>query len=277
MAEPRKSSGKSTAAAPGAPSRWRRVLLPLLMLAVAAGLLTAVFLLLRNALFTGNPRLALREVRVRTSGYWRNREKALCSRIGLTTGVNLFSVDLRTLRRRLEHIPCIASAEVRRVPPDTVEIRLEERIPRAVLGNPRSPFVVDEYCVIIPRTESMAGKEKLRLPVIVGIPLRGLKSGTVEPRLQNAVDLIMVILRGFPDIRVHQIMIGRTGSLELMLNYREKFPTYHVIMPAKNPGNAFRLSALQSAIIAARNRGDNRTEFDLSYEGQVVVREAVKK
>ena len=271
MAEPRKTSGKSAAERSGGASRWRRVLLPLLLLAVTGGILVAAFLMLREGLFTGNPRLVLREVRVRTTGYWRDRGKQLCSRIGLEPGINLFSLNLRTLRRRLECIPNIASAEVRRVPPDTIEIKIEERIPRAVLGNPRSPFVVDEHCVVIPRTESMAEKEKLRLPVVSGISLKKLQPGSAEPRLQRALDLIMVTLRGFPDIRILQLSIDRPGFFDLRMTYRENI-LYHVILPVRTSGNAFLLSALQSAIIAARRRGDRRTTFDLSYEGQVVVR-----
>ena len=131
--------------------------------------------------------------------------------------------------------------------------------------------IVDDHAVVMPRTESMAEKEKLRLPVITGIPLRELKSGAAEPRLQDAVDLIMVTLRGFPDIRIMQISVDRPGSLDLRLTYRENI-LYHVIRPARNSGNAFLLSALQSAIIADRRRGDNHTTFDLSFEGQVVAR-----
>ena len=271
MAEPRKTSGKSTAEPSGEGSRWWRILLPLAVVVVISGVFAATFLLLREVLFTQNPRLLLREVRVRSTGYWRNREKSLCSRIGLETGVNLFTLDLKTLRRRLERIPCIAAVEVRRVPPDTVEVKIDERIPRAVLGNPRSPFVDDDHAVVIPRTESMAEKEKLRLPVVTGIPMRDLHPGSAEPRLQGAVDLIMVTLRGFPDIRILQIAIDRPGFFELRLTYRENI-LYHVILPARKSGSAFLLSALQSAIIAARRRGDERTTFDLSYEGQVVVR-----
>ena len=255
----------------GGRSRWRSLLYLLLFLA-AAGVLVAVVLLLRQELFTGNPRLVLREVRIRSTGYWRDRGKQLCGRIDLEPGANLYSLDLKKLRRKLERIPSIASATVVRVPPDTVEIRIEERIPRAVLGNPRSPFVVDEHCIAIPRLESMA--EKLQLPVLTGVPFK-LQPGTAVPRIRNAVDLIMTTLRGFPDIRILQISIRRAGSLELRLTYREGLlgkTLYRVIMPDRDTGIAFRLSALQSAIIAARRRGDPRTTFDLSYEGQVVVR-----
>jgi len=272
MAESRKTSEETANGRSGrGTSRRRRILLSILVLA-AAGVVAAALLLLRRELFTGNPRLVLRDIRVRSTGYWRDRENRLCERIGLKKGVNLYALDLKMFRRRLESIPGIASAEVFRVPPDTLEVRIEERIPRAVLGNPRSPFVIDEHCVVIPRRESIA--EKLQLPIVNGIPLR-LRPGATVPRLQNAVDLIMTTLRGFPDIRILQISIDRAGFLELRLTYRENLlgkTLYRVIMPDRETGNTFRLSALQSAIIAAHRRGDTRTVFDLSYEGQVVVR-----
>ena len=273
MAESRKNSEKPTAERFGETPRRRRIPILLVIAAAAAGLLAGAFLMLREGLFTGNPRLTLRRVRIRVHGtsYWRDREKELCSRVGLNpeSGVNLYLIDLKSLRRSLERIPSIASAEVMRMPPDTIEVRLEERIPRAALGNPRSPFVIDEYCVVMPRTES-AGSQ-MRLPVVTGISLRQLRPGTAEPRLQGAVDLIMTTLRGFPDIRILQISVARPGFFDLRLTYRENI-LYHVILPVRNSGTAFLLSALQSAIIAARRRGDNRTTFDLSFAGQVIVR-----
>ena len=242
------------------------VVLPLLLVSAVSFF---SFRLLRSWLFTENPRLELREVKVRSTGYWREREAQLSRRIGLEKGVNIFSVDLRQKRRKLEKIPNVASAEVRRILPDKLEIRLEERIPRAAVGNLNSPYVIDDQCMVMPRLESLGAS--LRLPVVNGLPVTALTPGTREPRFQPAVDLLMTTLRGFPDIQIHQLSIARADRLDVTLTYRGRYPC-RAFIPVKNPGYTFMLSALQSAIIAARRRGDTRNTFDLSYEGQVVLR-----
>ena len=45
-----------------------------------------------------------------------------------------------------------------------------------------------------------------------------------------------------------------------------------VIIPAHNRNFAFLLSTLQSAIIHAERRGDTRGTFDLSFDGNVIIR-----
>jgi hypothetical protein len=43
------------------------------------------------------------------------------------------------------------------------------------------------------------------------------------------------------------------------------------IVPIKNQGLDVLLHALQSAIVSAQISQDSRTNFDLSYDGQVVI------
>jgi len=246
-----------------------RIILGLLILAAAVLVTVFVSLLLYRSFFTANPRFAVRNIEVNGHGYWRENSRMLAKRVALETGGNIFRVDLGDLRKRLEHIPGIAAATAGRKLPDTVVLKIEERIPRALLGNPRSPYVVDEHGVVVLRRESIANK--LRLPVISGIPLREFRPGVADKRLMPALELLMTTLRGFPDIRILQISIVSPRRLEFRMTYRGN-NFYSVVFPVKRNNNAFLLSALQSAIISARRNGDNRRNFDLFYEGQVVVR-----
>ncbi|WP_462381549.1 cell division protein FtsQ/DivIB [Pseudomonas sp. Marseille-QA0892] len=61
--------------------------------------------------------------------------QAIEQRIGPYVTANFFSVDLAGMRQELEGMPWIAHAEVRRVWPDQVVIRLEEQMPIARWGD----------------------------------------------------------------------------------------------------------------------------------------------
>lgn len=62
-------------------------------------------------------------------------QDAIQRRIAPFIAASFFSVDLRGMREELEQMPWIAHAEVRRVWPDQIDIRLEEQLPIARWGD----------------------------------------------------------------------------------------------------------------------------------------------
>ena len=60
------------------------------------------------------------------------------------------------------------------------------------------------------------------------------------------------------------------SQMEIYLQY-QRFPIYQVRIPVKNRGLSFALLALQSAIVNARETGEKRTHYDLSYDNRVVI------
>lgn len=62
-------------------------------------------------------------------------QQAVQRRIAPFVEASFFSVDLRGMREELERMPWIAHAEVRRVWPDQVAVRLEEQLPIARWGD----------------------------------------------------------------------------------------------------------------------------------------------
>jgi cell division protein FtsQ len=62
-------------------------------------------------------------------------QQAVQQRIGPFLAASFFTIDLAGMRRELEQMPWIAHAEVRRVWPDQVTIRLEEQLPVARWGD----------------------------------------------------------------------------------------------------------------------------------------------
>ena len=105
-----------------------------------------------HAMFPANPGLTLRHVVVRSIGWWNDKTAHVQQMTELIPGkTGLFQVDLADIRARLLREPSIDNATVSRVLPDTIEISISERIPRALLGNQKSPLVLDSNAVVMHR------------------------------------------------------------------------------------------------------------------------------
>lgn len=248
--------------------RRRGALLALLLIILAAAAVCFAVFGASRVLFTANPRFQLRKIRVNGPGYWKEHPEELASGIKLKTGTNLFALDLRQLRSRIQSLPNVDSCSIVRILPDTLVFQLVERVPRAFLGSGRSPWVVDGEGVVMPRKQVMAAMPNL--PVITGVSLAGARSGKPMKEIRMAVDLIMMTVGNFPDFKIHRISLKNPDKMEIYLQY-SRFPIYQVILPVKNRGLSFSLQVLRSAIINARNMGETRTHYDLSYDDRIVI------
>lgn len=247
-----------------------RALIVLFILMGTAAALAFGLVALRRVLFTANPRFQLREVSVQAEGFWQDRAPALASRLGIHLGDNLFTIDPGELRRRLAAIPNVENCEVTRVLPDTLRLRIVERIPRAILTNPGGRFVVDQEGVVIPRRESMADSLP-QLPVIFGFRNRNVEPGQKLDELAPVLDLIMQTALNFPDIRIIAVDMRNPAKTVISMRFRDQ-KVCRALIPAKNRSIHLLLTALQSAILHAERRGDTRGIFDLSFDGNVIIR-----
>ena len=246
---------------------WRTVaLLGIFCLIIA--LFVLLCLLMRKAFFSNNPHFRLNKLEIVNGSYWEGKEKLLCARTGVAPGNNLFRVDYDSLRKKIESIPGIEKAEVIRILPDKLSIKVIERIPRAVLYSPAGHLVADEKGVIIPRRESAVHGH---LPVITRIPgVPYLRPGDRVEELLPSLNLIMTTLRNYPDISIECIQPDSNESLKFFMRYRGG-KGYWVIIPLENRGLPYLLSALQTAIINAHWKNLKGTTFNLLYDGQVVL------
>jgi len=255
-------------------SRRTLALTALLLLCITCGGAALLLWEAKTTWFTRNNRFALRNVRVvsQRDGYWNGKERKLASRIGLENGGSLFSLDYPELRRRLENVAGIESARVIPVLPDTVELRLTERFPRALLQYRGYPWVVDEKGYVIPRAESMGAD--WNLPIVYGPSAAEIVAAyrTRKPleSVLPGVELIMAVLGSGQNFSIRLVQLSDPEKLVFWVRYRDQ-KNFRVVFPRKNRGYAFMLSALESAIIDAGRAGDDRANFDLSYKGQVVI------
>lgn len=237
-------------------------LLLLLALALVAGM---VLLLLRlpGSLTARNPRFTLKRIKVSSSGYWQGRDRELARRINVTAGTdNLFALDAGAIRRRVLGIQNVDSCEVLLVLPDTLELNLTERVPRAVLFASGGNTVVDEFGFQFKRGESSAAKH--RLPVIYGF-----RAGVEMTRqMAPALALIMTTIRDYPDISVEAVSVSSPYRMTVRLTYRGQRCT--AIFPLRQDYR-FLLNTLQSSILKIAPTGVVGRTFDLQYSGRVVM------
>ena len=243
--------------------------------------------------FSENPRMTLRRVQLSSGGaadyrgYWSTRKSELLQRLGINEAEPLWNVDTSALRAELEDttkFSSIKSAQVFLHLPDTLEIRLSERTPVAVLFSRGSKFVADESCMVILRGESMAADGNWEeLPLITGSEELGV--GRRDPRLAPAVALIMEVRKtNSPGMEIDIIKIeldrvdaARGGEPEKMVCFFRFGGTEAVcraIFPVRNHEKYLGayLSRLRAALINARRAGRVGRCIDLTYERRAVVR-----
>lgn len=196
----------------GTAHRLGTVILLLLVLAGGAWLAIAGIQRLGRWLFTENDRYILRTLDLASDG--RMQPGHIREYARLETGVNLFALDLDQVRRELESVPVVSQVTVQRVLPDTLRIRVSERIPVARLGEEQAghPLAVDREGVVL-------GPSSLsdRLPVITGYRARGLRPGSRAEGadLRTALELLAMceepVFNRFLRIR----KVDTTGSEEV--------------------------------------------------------------
>jgi cell division protein FtsQ len=101
---------------------------------------------------------------IRISGCRITRPAEILSYAGIQKGMNLLQVNLAHTSTRLEQYPYIISAVVQRKLPDTIEIYLNERIPRAIIQ-------LDDYYLLDNNGEifKKAATGERHYPVLTGL------------------------------------------------------------------------------------------------------------
>ncbi|MDD4099055.1 MAG: FtsQ-type POTRA domain-containing protein [Lentisphaeria bacterium] len=121
-----------------------------LCLIAGAGLFIAGRLVNQH-FYRANPHFALVNIDTNpTPNYSSNRVLTILSEMGIEIGRNnLMNLKLKAIHDRLASEPLVKTTEVRRILPDTLQIRLTERVPAAML-HCIPPFNIDPEGVILP-------------------------------------------------------------------------------------------------------------------------------
>ncbi len=242
----------------------RRGLLVFIGVFLSVIALCGAYLLLSYAgslFFSRNPHFELKHVIMSSDG--RLTPSKLMEYGGVERGVNLFSIDLDALRENLEGVALIESVHIQRRLPDTLIVRVAERVAVAQVNwKWRGPsFLIDQEGIVLPPTR--AG---VALPMIEGLKLDQLRPGE---QLDDAG--VMYALELLDASR----SLG-TSSIEFE-RFDLRYPDYisatlvdgvSVRFPRHSAYN--RIVRLAATLQMARDRGQRIKTVDLSPDGRNV-------
>jgi cell division septal protein FtsQ len=139
-------------------------------------------------LFSRNPRFTIREGGLDLQSTGRLQYAHLRDYARLAEGMNLFALDLDEVRNNLLGVPLIKSAQVERLLPDRLRVRVSERVAVArLVADNGFQFAVDREGVVL--GPSSRGPT---LPLLAGVHEPGLSPGTLirASRFQDALETI---------------------------------------------------------------------------------------
>jgi cell division protein FtsQ len=135
--------------------------------------------------------------KIEFDGNERVQDLLLLKTSGLKYKSNIFAVSVRGVKRRLESIAWIKSAVVQRKLPDTIRIRVAERIPIAILQSKYNLYLIDADGKVL---EHDGIGNFGNLPIVTG-----------EGAAREA-DRLLCCLNRFPKIRRQLVFAVRIGK-----------------------------------------------------------------
>ena len=120
----------------------------------------------------------LQVTRIQVNGCQHLDAQAVIQQAGIPSGVNILSLDLDEVKRRLTEHPWIETAAISREIPDRIRIEIEERKPVALVKGHQF-YLADQQGACFARA---APSEHTGLPIITGFDPGTLDSGCNLPR-----------------------------------------------------------------------------------------------
>lgn len=157
--------------------------------------------------------------RVKVQGNHRLSTGEIDALIGSVRGQSLLLVDLQQFRARLLESPWVASVNVRRMLPSTIEVQVVERDPVAVARLSQRLFLVDGAGVII--GEYGPQYADLDLPIVDGMSLADDGKGSaIDPARAQLVSRFLSALATRPELRlsVSQVDVSREANVAVLLD-----------------------------------------------------------
>jgi cell division protein FtsQ len=179
-----------------------------------------------------NPRFAIAQIVVDNDGVLTPQQVVQLA--GVNVGQNLFSLDLDQVRQNLEMLPLIRHVEVRRVLPQRLVIRVNERIAVARLRVPTrqladATFLIDRNGVVMKPVKLADGtilqpQTPGALPTLTGVRLADVRVGRAvdSEQIYRALDLLDKLEQAVAGsmLEVESIDLSRVRQLVLTTRQR---------------------------------------------------------
>jgi cell division septal protein FtsQ len=190
----------------------------------------------------------------------------VCAIAGIRPGVDLIAFDRVQARQALLLSPRILRAEVDRVLPRGVRIRIVEREP-VLLVQHGTPWEVDSSGVLLP---PLAEGSVADVPLLSGPRFDGMRAGAQirTPEVQRGLAWVAALSQDELQLggQVSQIGVSDPNATELQMMNGTR-----VLTPPWPPG-VRELSALRVVLADLQHRGMSAEVVDLRFHDQVIVK-----
>ncbi len=198
-------------------------------------------------------------------GLNRLKEKEVLDLLSLGLPQNIFYIDLREAKERIETHPRIKEVVIHRRPPGRIIIRIKEREPIALINQKDSFLGVDASCVLFPLVEPL---KEIDLPLITGIDPSEIVLGqeSKSGNLKIALDILKAVL-SLKDPLFSQVS---------EINVEDGITLYTIEATQVRMGKEdFRdqLLNLQGVLIHLNKEKKKAEYIDLRFKNKVIVKE----
>jgi cell division septal protein FtsQ len=244
----------------------RRALTVALFLALIVGIIFGIskgFKEMEQKLFSENTRFEIQHLIISCDG--KLSEDRIREYTGISEGMNLFEVSFDDIETALADVSVIESVYLERDLPNTLIIKVKERMPVArIMGlkNRKYPFVVDRYSVVLPFRQSAKS-----LPLIKGLECElrlGLPADDQD--VETALKIIALCestgyLRTY--VRMESLDVKYSDFIDMRLEegVRVRMPRFSI-----KP----KLQDLATVIKIAKGQGKRVKEVDLTLDSAKV-------
>ncbi len=217
-----------------------------------------------------SPRFVLGEVKV--VGHQILAPKAIVQLAGLKSGKNIFEFDLEKIRRRIDSNPWVRRSSVRKSPPNTLRIEIEERKPIALVNN-ETGVAVDLEGVIL---GSLPPKTAGCLPVLEGFSEKRARPGDrIENSSFSAAVIAASLYSGASFNREKCLKISPAKNGRLRIRIMEGKAEL-LVGGEKLEAQAARFHAVAMRIFKGKIPSGAPMLLDLTFPGRIIVRSANK-
>jgi cell division protein FtsQ len=184
-------------------------------------------------------RIGLGLTQVTVTGQAMTRDSRIYDQLHLTDSRSIWLLDTKEARRRVETLPWILSASVKRIFPDRLHIEVKERRPLAVWNNGRKNNLIDATGRVL---GAATAQQPQNLPVVYG--------HGAAPHVDSIISLVnrLPALRG--RIALYEWTANRRWTLHLKSQRR-------VLLPA---------SGVSLALVQLVKGPPGRRLLDLAFE-----------
>lgn len=238
---------------------------------IIVSLIVFVFWLASRSLFSQNDHFVIRHIDVRSSGWWNGKDSEVSKILEIKTGsTNLFAVNLRQICEKLGTQPSIDKVTASRILPDTVQINIVERIPRAFLYNSNSQWIVDSDGIVM-ESKSCVNLRR-NLPVITGFKVDNLPltPGQDMPQLRQALDLIMTVVQKYPEIKILKVSLSTPREIQMSFLTSTADVPLCAIFPRTKIEE--KMAVLKDTLRQRKATNNPAITIDLRFEGQVILK-----